>query len=214
MSFKKSLIPLLQGKRKFGTICAVAHKRARTMTNQKKDKTMSRTIIKKTFDLGKVAYTGSRRTCPVEIELELRECDQGIELSICGSIWNHIHTDCYRCGQCLDELKKYVGGNPTFDRLYRLWKLYHNNGLNAGTERQQADLEEAVITDYDAACDYLKSVGLYVDKLGKNERLSAETEKANRNHFEYGCGWILRDIPDADMDEIYDVCGIDTRKAA
>ena len=175
---------------------------------------MSKTIISKTFNLGKVAYTGSRRTCPAEIELELKECDRGIELSICGSIWNHIHTDCYTCGQILDEMKKYVGGTPTFARLYRLWKLYHNNGMNMGTARQKAALEKAGITGYDAACDYLKSIGLYVDKLGANERLSAETEKANRNHFEYGYGWILRDIPDAAIDEIYDMCGIEYRKAA
>ena len=175
---------------------------------------MKKTLIKKTFDFGKVAYTGNRRTCAAEVELELEEGDRGLELSICGVIWNHIHTDCYTCGQNLDTMKKYLAGNEMFARLYRLWKLYHLNGMNAGTARQKAALEKAGITGYDAACDYLKSIGLYVDKLADNERLSVETERANRNHYEYGYGWILRDIPAADLDEIYNLCGIDTRKAA
>ena len=175
---------------------------------------MKKTLIKKTFKFGKVAYTGNRRTCPAEVELELIDEGNGLELLICGSIWNHIHTDIYSGGQNLDTMKKYLAGNETFARLFRLWKLYHLNGLNAGTARQKAALEKAGITDYVAACNYLKSIGLYVDKLADNERLSVETEKANRNHFEYGYGWIIRDIPAADLDEIYDLCGIDTRKAA
>ena len=172
------------------------------------------TIIKKTFDFGKVAYTGNRRTCAAEVELELRDTGHGLELSICGSIWNHIHTDIYSGGQNLDTMNRFLSGNETFRRLYKLWKGYHLNGMNAGTARQTAALEKAGIKEYVAACDYLKSIGLYVDSLADNERLSVETERANRNHYEYGYGWIMRDLPAAVIEEIYNLCGVEYRKAA
>ena len=65
---------------------------------------MKKTLIKKTFVFGKVAYTGNRRTCPAEVELELIDEGNGLELLISGSIWNHIHTDIYSGGQNLDTM--------------------------------------------------------------------------------------------------------------
>ena len=178
------------------------------------------TMIRKTFNFGKIAYYGKRRIYTAKVELELRKETSGLELSICGGIYTQ-HGNMISGGQNLDTMKKYLGGNASFRRLFKLWEGYHLNGLNAGTARQTAALKEAGITEYRAACDYLKSIGLYVDSLADNERLSVETERANRKHYEYGYGWIMRDLPADVLDEIYNLCGVertdggdDYRKAA
>ena len=84
-----------------------------------------KTIIRKTIELGKVAYWGKSRSNMAEVTIELREVSNGVELSIMGGIWNHIHTDYYTCGQCLDTMAEYLDINPTFKAVYRLWKDYH-----------------------------------------------------------------------------------------
>ena len=89
------------------------------------------TIIKKTIELGKVAYSGRNRSNMAEVTIELRRFGDGVELSIMGAIYNHIHTDCYTCGQCLDTIAEYIGNNPTFKRVYRLWKDYHLKTVTA-----------------------------------------------------------------------------------
>lgn len=90
-----------------------------------------KTIIKKTIEFGKVAYWGKRRSNMADVTIELRECGNGVELSITGGIWNHIHTDYYTCGQCLDTMAEYLGHNPTFKAVYRLWKNYHLKRVDA-----------------------------------------------------------------------------------
>lgn len=184
-----------------------------TKTKEERKKEM-KTILKHTFKFGKVAYTGNRKTCPAEVTLELREEDKGLELSICGAIWNHLHTDIYSGGQNLDEMKKYLAHNKTFMRLYRLWENWHLNGMHSGTAKQEAAVNEwrkhvGGSYDYTAACEYLKGIGLYVDSLADNERLATETFKANRKHYEYGHGWIHRDIPTEVEAEIFSLCGKD-----
>lgn len=165
---------------------------------------------KATIPFGKVDYFNrGRKDCPVEIDIEIRrkgtktvkidgenvKVDDGAELSICGAIWNHIHTDCYSCGQNLDTIRKYLKGNKLFDRIFELWSEYHLNGLNAGTRKQTKLLKEAGITDYDKAVEYLKKTGNYVDSLGPDEELSYECETATRDHYTYGHGWVLFKLP-------------------
>lgn len=86
---------------------------------------------KRTFSFGKIDYLGhGRKDCAVEVTMEYREDDDGKkELSICGDIWSTCHTDIYCGGQCLDTIAEYVH-SPLFKRLYRLWKLYHLNGMH------------------------------------------------------------------------------------
>lgn len=180
---------------------------------------MDNIIERKTFKFGKIAYNGDRRTCAAEVTMEYRKTDEGKELSICGSIWNHLHSNIYSGGQNLDEMKKYLYDNSTFMRLYRLWKGWHLNGMHSGTSTQEEAINEWLKQtggryDYTAACEYLKGIGLYVDTLADNERLFCETETANRNHYEYGHGWIMRIIP-ADVEaEIYDLLGYEPQQAA
>ena len=180
---------------------------------------MDNIIAKQTFNFGKIAFIGNRRTCAAEVTMEYRKTETGTELSICGSIWNHSHTDIYSGGQNLDTMKKYLAANKTFMRLYRLWKGWHLNGLHSGTAKQEAAVNEWLKQtggryDYTAACEYLKGIGLYVDTLADNERLAHETDRANREHYEYGHGWITRLIP-ADVEaEIYDLFGYEPQQAA
>ena len=147
-------------------------------------------VRRKVFMFGKVDYLGNgKKSCPVEVDLELRETDKGPELSICGIIWNHKMTDCYSCGQNIDTIGKYIKHNRVFDRLSRLWKLYHLNGLHSGTEAQEAARDEYIKThtvySYDDFCNFLESKNLLVD-----------------NGYRYGSGWLYRAIPEADLKEI------------
>jgi hypothetical protein len=163
-------------------------------------------LAKKTFVFSKIAYLRHGvKNCPTEVSLELSKEKWGHRLSICGTIWNHIKTDCYSCGQNLDTLARFLH-NKTFRELYDLWKKYHLNDMNAGTHKQKEALEKAGIHDYDKACKYLKSIGLYVDELRDDEFLSCETEHASRKHYEYGHGWVGYSIPEDVIKRIMELC--------
>ena len=96
--------------------------------------------MKRTFDFGKIAYYGNRRENRVTVEVELRTKDNGEqEFSACGNVWNKFSTDIICGGQCLDEIANSpVGSNATFKTIYRLWKLYHLNGMHVECEHQAA----------------------------------------------------------------------------
>lgn len=154
--------------------------------------------MKKTFNFGKIdGYRNGRKTCEVAVEVELRETEKGKEFSVCGKVWNHLHTDIIMGGQCLDSIAKYVK-NDTFKLIYKMWKKYHLNGMHAGTHAQEEALEEAVksgklerygANNYTETCDYLKSIGLY------------EVEY-NGKPYRYGCGWLFWEIPEEDLQQI------------
>ena len=106
-------------------------------------------------------------------------------------------------GQCLDTINDNcpdIKANPIWQKIYRLWKLYHLNDLHAGTVEQEEALNKWRAsnssrdnidggTSYDKDCEYLKSIGLYeVDYNGKPYR--------------YGTAWLKRDIPEEDLNQI------------
>ena len=138
----------------------------------------------KTFIFPKVAYTGTRKLNTPEIEMTLRYDDNKPELSICGYLWNARHTDCVLGGQCLDRLKDYLGEDELFNKLYRLWKLHHLNGLHAGTLLQEQALSkiDRKDRDYYYDCKYLEEIGLLYD-----------------GGYKYGTSWLYREIPEEDM---------------
>lgn len=146
--------------------------------------------MSKTFKFDKVAYSGTRKIDQPEIEMELRYDENGKpELSICADLWNGRHTDIVMGGQCLDELMQFdsLSCNALFRKLHRLWKLYHLNGLRAGSEKQEQALEEARnagerLCCYEDSCKYLESIGLLDD-----------------NGYRYGSSWLYRAIPDDDL---------------
>ena len=80
--------------------------------------------------------------------------------------------------------------------IYRFWKLYHLNGMHAGTEEQEAAIEawkaQGNRYEYGKACEHLKSIGLY------------EVEY-NGKPYRYGHGWLHREIPEADLARIQEI---------
>lgn len=116
--------------------------------------------MKKIIEFGKIDYMDrGRKDCPVTVEIEIRQrggektfvinpatkerfytgetTPVYNELSICGTIWNHLRTDCYCGGQCLDTIAEYIH-SPLFKELYKYWKLYHLNGMHPECEHQEA----------------------------------------------------------------------------
>lgn len=153
--------------------------------------------MKAIISLPKIDFNNiGEKNCPVEIEVKLKQQDEKEFFSVCGGIWNHIHTDYCCCGQCLDILVEYYQDNDLFRQIYRLWKLYHLNDMHAGTEKQEQAIEHAKKNgllgknaDYCAVCDYLKSIDLYEDTC-------------NGMPYIYGTAWLYQPIPDDDLNLI------------
>lgn len=175
--------------------------------------------MKKTFELGKIAYYGRNRVNLVEITVELRrrggettftidrktgektitgETPRYVELSICGGIWNARGTDCVCGGQCLDTIAEYrnqLTDRDLFDTIYSLWKKYHLNGMHAGTPEQETAIEEWKAAgnryDYKAACEMLKERGLYeVNYTGLSIGRRYDNEP-----YKYGHAWLIQELP-------------------
>ena len=170
--------------------------------------------MKKTINFGKVAYLGTRKDNPVEVTIELRtrggedifsikdgeripagKAPTYTELSICGDIWNRLHTDIYCGGQCLDTIAEYVT-DPLFTEIFGYWKKYHLNGMHAGTPEQEKALERfkgyGWRYDYREACSLLKDCGLYeVPFYGLTVG-----KKYNGETYTYGCGWVIEELPE------------------
>ena len=157
--------------------------------------------MRKIFNFGKIDFYGTgRKINKVTIEVNLRDTDKGPEFSASGDVWNSKHTDIVCGGQCLDELDEFAAlhDNPLFSKIYRLWKLYHLNGMNAGTVRQTKAVNDYLERtnsryDYSQMCDYLKSIDLYEDK----EYLFKYGNELKP--YRYGSSWLYRSIPDEDL---------------
>ena len=150
--------------------------------------------MKTIITLPKIDFNNiGKKICPVELEIKLKRQDGKEVFSVCGKVWDHIHTYIYCGGQCLDTLAEYYQDNDLFRQIYRLWKLYHLNDMHAGTEKQEQAIEHAKENgllrknaDYTLVCNYLKSVDLYEDTY-------------NDMPYIYGTAWLYRPIPDEDL---------------
>lgn len=184
-------------------------------------------ILKKKIEFGKFDFTGNgRKTNAADVEIELRKnggeptfrmvngkreytgetTPEYLELSICGNVWNNLHTDCIMGGQCLDEMKKVIHGNPKFLKIYNVWKNWHLNGMKAGTPEQEAKVKEWLADghkyDYSAVCDMLKECGLYeVEYTGL-----ACGKRYDHEPYKYGHGWIVKELPDDVIEFVKEVC--------
>lgn len=146
--------------------------------------------IQKTFDFGKVDFCGCGRRInrmTVEVRLDYKDGDKTKPcFAVSGDVWNSKNTDIIAGGQCLDEMNKYLRGNATWNKIYRLWKLYHLNDMHPGTKKQEDAVEEHFgenwTYDYDKVKAYLQEIGLYDD--GGNK---------------YGHSWYYREIPSDDL---------------
>lgn len=181
---------------------------------------------RKTIKFGKIDYLGhGRKNCPVEVEIELRKrggeetfrfvngqreytgekTPEYYELAICGDIWNHVHTDIYCGGQCLDTIAEYVHSD-LFKEIYELWKRYHLNGMRAGTPEQEEEkikwLADGHRYDYTEICEHLKEVGLYeVMFTGKTS-----SRTYNNEPYRYGSGWVVEDLPEEVIARVKEIC--------
>lgn len=186
---------------------------------------MDKTIVKKRINFGKIDVYGiGRKINAVEVDIELRsrggdetfimengekkytgnKTPEYTEFTASGSIWNGRKTDIVYGGQCLDIIARYIKSSR-FKEIYELWKKYHLNGLHAGTPEQEAALKEwrdaGNKYDYDAACDYLKKIGLYeVNFTGKTVGRMYDNEP-----YKYGHAWIVNDLPDEVIERIKNV---------
>ena len=194
---------------------------------------MDKVILKHRFLLGKINVNGTEnRINEVEIKLELRKCGGDrtftvvngtrkytgsktptfTELSICGDVWNQKHTDIVWGGQCLDHIydvrnQMTAANRAIFERLYKLWRNWHLNGMHAGTPEQEKAVAEWKAAgneyDYKAACEMLKERGLYeVPFTGKTVG-----RKWNGEPYRYGSGWIVHELPRSVLKEVKALCG-------
>lgn len=170
---------------------------------------MRKTICSRKINLGEYPAEGDGTKNRCEIEVELYE-DQGhVNLSVCGSIWMEDGSDILMGGQCLDHMEKIPGlaDDAEFKEAFALWRDYHNNGLHAGTRKQEAALKKAGISEYDACCAYLKEIGLYEDDLAEGESAYGHEDDASyRKSYKYGNAWIVRKLPDEVIDRVKKLC--------
>jgi len=98
--------------------------------------------MRKIIEFGKVAASGGNtKRNLVTLEVELKETNKGLVFSVCGNVWNHIHTDTILGGQCLDSIWSDYGNQLKNAGLYRgimgLWKKWHLNNLHAECTHQE-----------------------------------------------------------------------------
>ena len=177
-----------------------------------------------TLQLGKVdGYGNGRKTCRVELEIELREREsvaphltidlepigQYTELAICGNVWNHIETDLVQFGQMYDAMLDYFPHSPLVAEIVKVWKRWHLNGLKAGTRTQAKAIDAYKRNntlwryDYGEACDILKDQGLYEDtsKLGRLERIANRLLKQGKG-YKYGHAWLVEPLPEKIIEQV------------
>lgn len=158
------------------------------------------------ISLGKVdGYENGRRSCPAEIEINLKEYKPGkIEFTASGSVWNFKKTDILMGGQCIDTLAGMVSKEYKEEANFvkEMWDRYHLNGMHAGTPAQESLLKQAVkngelasygANNYKETLSYLEKNGLLYDKS-----CEGKTEEG----YKYGSGWLYEPIPDYDLKAI------------
>ena len=160
------------------------------------------------LDLGNVDYLNNgKKSCLIKINMELRlmQTIYGYEhwvFSVSGRIFNHIQTNIYCGGQCLDEIFNFRKADKDFLKVYEWWKEYHLNDLNGGTKEQMKAVKEWVSKgndyDYTEVCGYLKGIGLYEVPFDGY----AESQKYNGELYRYGSDWVINEIPENVVDEI------------
>ena len=135
-----------------------------------------------------IGSDGSR--CVVDFGLEMRDRPstdwrtlENVESAYTFSASGEISNDSF--GQNLDEMYRLNGDNYLFRRIYKYWKKYHRNDLQAGTQQQTEILKKCPSTDYDDRCEFLKKNDLYVDR-----------------GYTYGTKWLTQVIPDNIVSEI------------
>lgn len=99
--------------------------------------------MKKDFSFGKVdGYHNGKKSCEVILSFGFQEFrGQEPYFSVCGELWNNLHTDIIQGGQCIDSLSKEykaLANNKLYAEMEALWKAYHL--------KKKSDIPEEVVT--------------------------------------------------------------------
>lgn len=172
--------------------------------------------------LGKVNRSGDRLrshgplACPVYVTWELKDTATGPEFSAQAEAWNCRRTDVFIAGQCLETFKGMMHGNAR--RILEIWRVWHLNGMKAGTVEQEAELDRRAAIEapkhpecyyqdgtinfhylaqklvgemsyYTLACQWLNDAGLY-------------TVQHDGKPYAYGSAWLHRSLPDSIIQEL------------
>ena len=166
------------------------------------------------ISFGKVdGYGRGRKNCEVTAVISLMNIEWGLEFAAYAKVWNNLHTDSIMFGQCLEStLEKYEkdlkenGTLEEFKILLDIWKKHHLNDMHAGTiEQEEALLEHFGNMDasqYKEHCEYLKSIGLYEIPWTDELKVSGYKDKKHPDAYQYGSGWIYREISEKDLEKI------------
>ena len=180
--------------------------------------------MKKRFTFGKICANYAHRKenlVTVDVELKTRggeptfkidpatgekepsgTAPQYLEFTASARVWNRVCTDITIGGQCLDDINNHrteLSDLSTWDLIYTMGNKYHLNGMYAGTPDQEAAVKEWEARgnkyDYTAACEMLKSCGLYeVPFTG-----ITVGKRYNGELYKYGHGWVVQEIPGDDL---------------
>jgi len=163
--------------------------------------------MKKTFNFGKVAYANPKvRNCPVTVEVELKDGENGKCFSASGMIWNHIRSDCYSGGQNLEEIRSVLKNNKLFNEIYSFWKKYHLNDMEAGCEHQRELGWENIRIDPKELPDTIANrdeKGILAMWVREDEHPKGVLSKpCPVCGYKYGSAWLHRPIPKDDLERI------------
>lgn len=174
---------------------------------------MNNTIGKAKIEFGKYAVYSRQKSnmCDVEMELRVTGGDptftmngkervytgkytpRRLEFSVCGNVWNNIHSDIVMAGQCLDDMPV---KNLLFYEIRKLCHKYHLNTMHAGTPRQEYIVRKWEAAgnryDYTKVCEYLDSIGLRKTIWDGKD-------------YEYGHAWLYFPIPRKDLRRIVEI---------
>jgi hypothetical protein len=178
--------------------------------------------ITKSIILGKVAYTAKTRRNRVQLDLELRWHEDGIErkkldtdlqpieryweLSICGGIWNATGSDYATCGQCIDTIAELYPKRAKVQEISAIWRRWHLNDMNAGTRVQNA-----------AVAAHLALLGKYDQEAVQSFRrdhynncceLLKSLDLYEDRGYKYGHAWLTEPLPLAVSIRICELFGL------
>lgn len=140
------------------------------------------------------------RPVQLKIDVELRKDPEGFRLSICAYL---LIKECEKYGlkaiktggQCIDSAIEYLAENglccQTLEKIEPIWKKWHLNDCHAGTERQDACLDEYRKAHPGERLEYEKAREI----LQENGILEDDQYLVDGKPYEYGTKWLFREIP-------------------
>lgn len=140
------------------------------------------------------------RPVQLKIEVELRKDPEGFRLAICAGL---LIKECEKYGlkaietggQCIDSAIEYLAENglccQTLEKIEPIWKKWHLNDCHAGTERQDACIDEYRKAHPGERLEYEKAREI----LQENGILEDDQYLVDGKPYEYGTKWLFREIP-------------------